>query len=187
MYHISNDIRVKKSVQLICHALSECLKTKKISEVTVTDISRVSSVSRSTFYRSFDNVIDVLAYQCDLIFEEAITLYSNTILFTQDFILLFIKVCLEHRTLIREIVSSNRVDLLYNSHLKYSYAIKDTIFHSKNITDSQMKYILSFLTAAIVSVITTREEKGITDSPEEVYEYCKRSIEFLNDNFFING
>ena len=183
MYHISNDKRVKKSAQLICCALSECLKTKKISEITVSDISRVSSVSRSTFYRLFDNVIDVLAYQCDLIFEDAIALYSDTICFTQDYIILFIRVCLEHQTLIKEIASSNRVDLLYNSHLKYSYAIKNTIFHSKNITDSQMKYILSFLTAAIISVIITREEECATDSPEEVYAHCKSSIEFLNNIF----
>lgn len=181
MYHIPKDKRAKKSARLICYGLSECLKAKEMAQVTVSDIYRTSSVSRSTFYRLFDNATDVLAYQCDLLFEEAIEHYSNGVHSTREYILVFIEVCLKHRTLIEAVSRSNRIDLLYNAHLKYSDSIKGAIFRNQSEAASQMKYILSFLTSAVISVIMTMQTDRSADSPEEIYEHCKSSIQFLNN------
>lgn len=60
MYHIKNDKRAEKSAKLICDAMLQLISTKSFSEITVSDIQRVSSVSRSTFYRCFDCLADVL-------------------------------------------------------------------------------------------------------------------------------
>ena len=54
MYHIKEDKRAKASVELICDGLKRCLKEKSFESVTISDIQRVSGVSRSTFYRNFD-------------------------------------------------------------------------------------------------------------------------------------
>ena len=54
MYHIKEDKRAKASVELICDGLKSCLKEKSFESVTISDIQRVSGVSRSTFYRNFD-------------------------------------------------------------------------------------------------------------------------------------
>lgn len=52
MYHIKEDKRAKASVELICDGLKRCLKEKSFESVTISDIQRVSGVSRSTFYRT---------------------------------------------------------------------------------------------------------------------------------------
>lgn len=65
MYHIKEDKRAKASVELICGGLKRCLKEKSFESVTISDIQRVSGVSRSTFYRNFDRMEDVLALMCD--------------------------------------------------------------------------------------------------------------------------
>ena len=54
MYHIKEDKRAQASVELICDGLKRCLKEKSFESVTISDIQRVSGVSRSTFYRNFD-------------------------------------------------------------------------------------------------------------------------------------
>ncbi len=78
MYHIKEDKRAKASVELICDGLKRCLKEKSFESVTISDIQRVSGVSRSTFYRNFDRMEDVLALMCDRVFEEAFASdYSN--------------------------------------------------------------------------------------------------------------
>ena len=72
MYHIHGDKRVNASVQLITQALLELLEEKPFSRITVADLQRRSTVSRSTFYRCFDRTEDVLAYLCDTGFDKVL-------------------------------------------------------------------------------------------------------------------
>lgn len=65
MYHIKHDKRAESSVELICTAVLELLETKPLGEITISDVQRRSTVSRSTFYRNFDSLEDVLALLCD--------------------------------------------------------------------------------------------------------------------------
>lgn len=54
MYHIKNDKRARASTELICAGLLACMKEKPFARITITDVQRASTVSRSTFYRNFD-------------------------------------------------------------------------------------------------------------------------------------
>lgn len=71
MYHIKQDKRAKASVELICKGLIDCLSKKNFADITISDIQRSSTVSRSTFYRNFDCLEDVLSLICDRVFEDA--------------------------------------------------------------------------------------------------------------------
>ena len=66
MYHIKHDKRAQASTELICAGLLVCMKEKPFARITITDVQRASTVSRSTFYRNFDCLEDVLALLCDL-------------------------------------------------------------------------------------------------------------------------
>ena len=50
MYHIKNDRRAEKSVELIIGALTELMGEKAFSEITVTDVQRRSTVRRSEVF-----------------------------------------------------------------------------------------------------------------------------------------
>lgn len=65
MYHVKDGKRTKESARLIVGGLHECLKMKKFESITVTDVQKQSTVGRATFYRLFDSVSDVLAYEFD--------------------------------------------------------------------------------------------------------------------------
>lgn len=109
MYHIKEDKRAKASVELICDGLKRCLKEKSFESVTISDIQRVSGVSRSTFYRNFDRIEDVLALMCDRVFVEAfLSDYANIseAVFRTWF---------RHQELIETIVGIDRGDMLYAS------------------------------------------------------------------------
>ena len=109
MYHIKEDKRAKASVELICDGLKRCLKEKSFESVTISDIQRVSGVSRSTFYRNFDRIENVLALMCDRVFEEAfLSDYANIseAVFRTWF---------RHQELIETIVGIDRGDMLYAS------------------------------------------------------------------------
>ena len=124
MYHIKEDKRAKASVELICDGLKRCLKEKSFESVTISDIQRVSGVSRSTFYRNFDRIEDVLALMCDRVFEEAfLSDYANIseAVFRTWF---------RHQELIETIVGIDRGDGLKR-------CLKEKSFESVTISDIQ--------------------------------------------------
>lgn len=69
MYHISEDQRSKKSAEYIYEALTLLLAERKFSEITISALVKKAGVGRSTFYRCFDTIMDVLQYKSDTLFE----------------------------------------------------------------------------------------------------------------------
>lgn len=65
MHHVNSDRRQVKSAKLFVKALYELLEVKDIEEITVSEIAKQTEVGRTTFYRSFDTVTDVLLYDLD--------------------------------------------------------------------------------------------------------------------------
>ena len=61
MYHI-NGKRKKDSAKLICEALVSLSKNKDFDDITISEISNVSTISRNTIYRLFDTKEDILNY-----------------------------------------------------------------------------------------------------------------------------
>ena len=53
----------------IYKALRQILITKSLNDITVTDICEECNCSRSTFYRNFDNVIDILEIFFDYFYD----------------------------------------------------------------------------------------------------------------------
>ena len=65
MYHISHGKRADETAMLIGNALVSLLQKEKLSSLTKSEVIRQSTVSRSTFYRMFYSLEDVLDYLCD--------------------------------------------------------------------------------------------------------------------------
>lgn len=70
MYHIPNDLRARKTAFKIYQSLRHNLWTKELKDITVMDIYKESKIARTTFYRLFDNINDILEYQLDIYFKE---------------------------------------------------------------------------------------------------------------------
>ena len=70
MYRIKQDQRTIRSCQLIYDALAELTRKKPFSKITVTDVVTTAQVGRTTFYRCFDEIEDVLRMRCDQVFDD---------------------------------------------------------------------------------------------------------------------
>ena len=114
MYHIKPDKRSQASAAEIVRGLEECLKTKPLKAITVSDLYRVTGISRATFYRLFDTPEDVLLYQ----FEQmtATTLESHAADWQENPDKLLeetIALGMQNNEFLKAVVSSGRFDLLY--------------------------------------------------------------------------
>ena len=69
MYRIKQDQRTIRSCQLIYDALATLIREKPFSKISVTDVVKTADVGRTTFYRCFDEIEDVLRMRCDQVFD----------------------------------------------------------------------------------------------------------------------
>lgn len=160
MYHIKEDKRAKASVELICDGLKRCLKEKSFESVTISDIQRISGVSRSTFYRNFDRMEDVLALMCDRVFEEAFASdYSNIseAVFRTWF---------RYADMIEAVVGIGRGDMLYASLRRCTSRMRSGLPEWGDA--APLDYLASIIASSMMGIMITWVERGKKDSEEEL-------------------
>lgn len=184
MYHISNDLRAKKSADKIGLGLLKCLNFKNFAEITVTDVQKTSSVGRATFYRLFDNITDVLSYLCDSIFEKVGYEFETMTKFNQkESLLKFIQEWMNNKILLKAIVDSNRIDLLYESHSKYIGNNLNYFFPGLSINKEQTNYLLMTMTSCISACLTAWIKNGAYESAEQLQNKLFNCFSILSNLF----
>lgn len=178
MYHISSDSRAVKSAEMIVDAALDLALSKKLDEITVSDIWRESSVSRSTFYRLFDNVSDVLQYSCDRLFQlsaSAVPVSKGT----RNSVLLFIKEAFKHKKLILALERNDRMDLL-SSTIKHNFsAIMNTIGLG-NCPPKEETYIVNILANCLCGGMNSWVQNGMLETPEELLMNFRKSFAIIS-------
>ena len=160
MYHIKEDKRARASVKLICDGLRRCLKEKSFESITISDIQRVSGVSRSTFYRNFDRMEDVLALMCDGVFEEALASdYANIseAVFRTWF---------RHADMIEAVVGIGRGDMLYASLRRCWEKLRPDIPVPGG--SAMLDYFVSIIASSMMGIMITWVERGKKENEEEL-------------------
>lgn len=160
MYHIKQDKRAETSVELICEGLRDCLAEKSFADITISDIQRSSSVSRSTFYRNFDRIEDVLSLMCDRVFEAAFASGGGEIrqeVFSQWF---------RNAEIIETIVQIKRGDLLFES-LRRS-AAKFKLFEGIEQDSELYNYLISIIASTMMGILVTWVEHGKKEDESEL-------------------
>lgn len=161
MYHIKQDKRAQNSVELICDGLSKCLAEKRYDEISISDVQRASTVSRSTFYRNFDCLDDVLALMCDRGFEEAFSDIEKSDMRTVVF-----KYWFRHSDFLEVLVTSHRTDILFDSFRRS--ASKLNMMKPFRKDPAAYDYFISMLSSSIAGILVTWVEHGRTESEKDL-------------------
>lgn len=154
MYRVTDNPRSKKTAALICDGLDKCLQTKPLDSIHVKDIFEQCYVSRSTFYRLFDSIIDVICYQCDCIMKEHARIAKDlTFKNKTERALYCIDIWLEHPRLLKAISDNNLGWVLLQTHLKnqdYLQSIYPFTFEDKG----KSEYFAAILSAMICGALS---------------------------------
>lgn len=170
MYHIKGDKRSQTSARLIAQAFEDCLAEKDYRRITITDIQKRSTVSRSTFYRLFDSMDDVVAYLCDRSFEDVTSQirelgYNGLAQLAR----LFTQCWMERRALLSLIVSIQREDILYDAYRKQIGIVRDRI-RDDAIRERFSGYHISLLASIMAETLLMWHKSGAEQSPEEIVD-----------------
>lgn len=121
MIHMKKDLRVKKSAQLLLEGLVSCMKrAESFDEIHVLDVVEESGVSRATFYRNFDTLIDLLVWWCEELFKTLAGEWQNSPSHDQMTLSAYVLAgCMrpENADLLEALYQQKRVDVIYESFL----------------------------------------------------------------------
>lgn len=184
MYRINENKRIQRSATLIKDALIVCLQEKDFNTITVSDIQRVSGVSRATFYRIFDNTSDVLTYYCELLMADIIN-QSETLSFQnhKDFLLFLFQSLLENHLFLEAVFRSSCEDILLNALLNYSMQrhMQRAYPHAN---EKEMDYLITGICGFLVGILRTWIKHGKQENPEELYAIISRMSTIISLQIF---
>ena len=181
MYHIKSDKRSQSSAAEIVRGLEECLKTTPLKAITVSDIHRVTGISRATFYRLFDTPEDVLHYQFAQVAELSAANHSADWTGTPEQLLeATIELGMQNNEFLKAVVSNGRFDLLYQ-YTEQNFRLIDekmAIF-PQNMEPIQREYLLGQLSMSMVATLITWSRNGRKETAAEVVDYLKNYVKVL--------
>lgn len=183
MYYIPEDKRADKSANLLYDGLAECLKSKSLSDITVSDLNRKCGVSRSTFYRLFDTVDDILAWKCEQILKESIARanLAKNMPFKTSF-MFFVSSWMENKDLLSAIIKNDRTDILYHVHGEYIDEMSDMFLNGSHPDDINKQY-LAGLFAGMIPVGFQIWVKNPGCGPEDLYLQLKEALKIFSSVF----
>lgn len=183
MYHIKPDKRSQTSAKLIVDGLYQCLEEKSFSKVTITDIQRASSVGRATFYRLFDNLTDVLEYECDNVFRQMLEQHQEAEVLPEavspfeSLFTFFMEYWMGHTRLLDALIDSQRIDIMNTVYLSHADEIGVILVPDQTLTRRELQYFISVATAAIFGVFYTWTQGGRKETCAELIAALKRAID----------
>lgn len=182
MYHIKSDKRSQTSAKLVVAGLYKCLSKKDFSLISISDIQRESLVGRSTFYRLFDNITDVLEYECNNVFDEMLNSYyssENKKKIESPFEFLFsyfFSYWMEHTELLNALSNSGRIDIMNKVFKNHSDQIRDILVPNASFSDKEVDYFISFITSTIIGIFSSWLSFGKKENLQELMKIFKRSV-----------
>lgn len=167
MYHIPNDERAKKSAETIYQSLRHILFHKKLDEVKITDIQKECGISRSTFYRLFDNVTDVLSMKLAFF----VNLYFDSYLKKDDEFIYFFNFWDKHS------------DLIYLLSKQAEFILKDTFKSRLSTTSIYNVYFIEAQVSFFTSLLCKWVERKKQESPLQMSLIAKKILN--NPNYLL--
>ena len=169
MYHIRNDRRTLRSARSVYDGLMACLARKPFDQITISDVQRESGVARTTFYRSFDNLSDVLAWRCDECFREVLgSMGPQAFRDERGMERRYFSYWMEHGDILELLARIDRYDIIYASHRRVGDEMRDRYGSIPGVNPEYGDYFMAVRTGFTLSILTTWVERGRKESIDEL-------------------
>lgn len=175
MYHVGTTKRSRESAELIYYGVAICSQDKPLSSVTVSDIQRTTGVARTTFYRSFDTVQDVLEWKCDQYYKGFLSLCpAGTAgeMSLSQIMHLALTYMNDNPELPLYLVGQERIGMLFE---RYRDLEEDLELDSSRF--SPYSTLLSWSVPLLL--LLCKSYNQFSDTPEQIWDYLTRD-EFLH-------
>ena len=187
MYHIKADKRAEKSAELIYQALCKCMGEKSFAKITISDIEKISFVSRSTFYRHFDELIDVLYWKCDKCFAEVWSQYKPPQDEVQEdhFIKYYLNYWFKHSEILELLVLAERQDIIYASHENNLEIFLSKCREVFSLKENDYSYFAEIRFGIMMGILNGWIKGGKKESVNELLDILNRQIALFKGKLIV--
>lgn len=195
MYRV-NGKRKKESAKYVCKALLQLCKKKDFDSITISEISKVSTISRNTIYRLFDTKEDILEYiingymieivaQYDDMVEYDVTDHSYEMIY-QSYLNYF-QIWEREKHILLILKQCNKLHYLYDV-IGRSVQSKNSEYIIERIKtgDHFREYYYAWLSGSITSVLIHWVKNDCKESSEELTEIILTLSKSVSYNFWHN-
>ena len=183
MYHIKNDPRALKSAEQLYKGLSLCMKEQDFESLTVANLSKLSNVGRATFYRNFDDIVDILLWKCNAQFSEmfhALSVRDILQIEKRGFILYTFKYWEQHPDIVEQLLSINRSDIIYDSFCKNAIVIAEYRRKLCMPPVENFDYYIASRAGLFVGMLSVWVKNGRKDSSEQLTDILSMQLQNLS-------
>lgn len=152
----------------IYQALISSLTKKPFDKLSVSEIVNVAEVGRSSFYRNFDSLIDVLTWKCDLSFADVIKGYLSRSHNENEGMLNYVfSYWSSHSEVLETLLSIKRMDIIYESFFNSSKGI---------LPSQEQEYFLAVRIGIFIAVFDTWLRHDKKETPEQLSQLVNQAL-----------
>lgn len=165
----TRDIRVIRTQTALLEALEEIIKTKKLSNVSITELCSVACINRNTFYYHYNNIFEFLDEHRQILLDELNDISDVNVTYSKDNLSEIIRSIRRHPHFINIIISPN-CDMDFFSQIFDVATKKTSVFMSEKLKEqsTRNRFLAAYGNAGSNSVIMNWILGGMKEKPEEI-------------------
>lgn len=166
------DRRIRKTKSALLHCLTKLMSEKKISEITVKELTDLADINRSTFYLYYKDIFDMVEQIETEMFEEFIEVFNKHSKETDKYTSLlsfytYIFEYVQENVEICKILLGNDGDYAFIQ--KFKKAIMDTKApFDESIPEMKTHFFRPFIISGFIGVVQQWIEDGLNVSPKDM-------------------
>ncbi|WP_373598985.1 TetR/AcrR family transcriptional regulator [Paraclostridium bifermentans] len=186
MYQKKRDKRSIQSSEWMYEALKELMEVKDYSKITVTDITNKANLGRTTFYRNFETIDDVLEMKCIEKFKEfrqyCIDFYKLNDIEVKSFLKPFLMYWYDNSEVIELLIKANRDNIIKKYLTKeVQFFVDISSINKDTVISSHINYFIEMRVSNSISILTEWIKNDKNIPPDElaniISTQTKESIE----------
>ena len=188
MYHIANDQRERKSAAKLSAAAERILLGREPQKLSVSLLSSEAGVSRTTFYRLFDEPDDVLKYMADETFHRILQGYVDLIERAQKHNLSvpnplswYEEGVRKNAGVVAGIIRSGKSDVLRTAHKRALKEFAPVLFPDLDPETDEFRFFIEMRAAVVIASMTAWVETGGRASMDDISRYAARQLKFFSE------
>ena len=168
----TRDIRVIRTQTALLEALEDLIKTKKLSNITITELCTAAKINRNTFYYHYNNIFEFLDEHKKLIIDDLNEIAEISKTHNKQNLVEVFTVLKKHPHFLNILISPN-CDLDFFNEIFEVASSKASIIFSKdpNTLTNRERLLCAYCNAGCNAVIITWIMNDMKESPEEIADF----------------
>lgn len=185
MFHVHADRRTQHSAQTIALTLLKLMNHQDFQQITIADLQKETGIARSTFYRSFDNLMDVLEWQCDQQFATLFAQIGSGLKFPNEKEILqqYLAYWGDHPEILVQLIKIQRVDIIYKYQNQYAQRTMMKYGPLDNQPTLDRKYFLSIRMGILLGILLPWLQSGQPESIDQLQQIAEQQLSYLMQSF----